>query len=118
MTVPYDRITRQTAVNMTVTVPLRPADVEWTVCGRYGQHPYPNRTVYGRNRIRVRWPALLVATSNPKFDPIPRACVIFNHSLCDIILGTLLWYRRLQTIADFDFRILEVHRWPHMTNSN
>jgi hypothetical protein len=61
------------------------------------------------------------ATSDPKFEPIPRARVIFNHSLCDICLGTLLWYRRLQTIADFDFRILEVHWWPlggPMTNSN
>jgi hypothetical protein len=58
MAVPYNRITRQTAVNMTVTVPLRPADVEWTVYRRYGQHPYANSTLYGRNRIRVRWPAL------------------------------------------------------------
>ena len=26
-----------------------------------GQHPYANRTLYGRNRIRVQWPALFQA---------------------------------------------------------
>src|ERR1700734_4169239 len=32
------------------------------VHGRDGKHPYDTRTLYGRTRIRVRWPALLVNT--------------------------------------------------------
>jgi len=42
----------------TVTVPSDPRDVMHTVRRRDGLHPSITRKVYGRNRIRLRWPAL------------------------------------------------------------
>jgi hypothetical protein len=41
-----------------VTVPLKPRDMLHTVRRRDGLHPSITRIVYGRNRIRLRWPAL------------------------------------------------------------
>jgi hypothetical protein len=52
-------MTRLTAVKSTVTVPSMPTDIPYTVYGRDGQYPYGTRTLYGRTRIRVRWPALM-----------------------------------------------------------
>ena len=42
-----------------VTVPLKPRDMLHTVRRRDGLHPSITRIVYGRNRIRLRWPALV-----------------------------------------------------------
>jgi hypothetical protein len=43
----------------TVTVPFKPLDGIYTVRGRDGWCPSITRILYGRNRIRLRWTALL-----------------------------------------------------------
>ena len=60
------------------------------LCRRDGQHPYATRTLYGRTRIQVRWPALLLGMMT--WVPDPGAIPSMNE--------TKLWIRNARFTAN------------------
>ena len=73
------RMIRMTADKNTITISSMPLDSLYTVRGQDSQCPSTTRMLYGRDRIQLRWTALLVAT---------QACSI----------GFCLWYASKTTL--------------------
>jgi hypothetical protein len=67
----------------TVTVLSKPQDVLHTVRRRDGLHPSITRIVYGRNRIRLRWPAL------SEHHGIPKTSSTTSRGLTDLMTASL-----------------------------